>query len=239
MEIALSADELEMCRTFAIRCAESQQAIEFGQHDTAQRGLPEISRDNMIGKIAEVAFAKMMRTQYGLDVPLDFDYYPRGKWDAQDTVVNGWRIDIKATRQGGRWMLIEWSKLNFRFNGHGLPHLFVIASVGWNREQDIPTGRVDLIGCVTLFKLQDGVATTRVLHKGECIPGTSTTLQADNFAILFSDLRQDWSVWIPCILSNPAPSLDGYRNPVTGCPYREQQTLCDEDNCCQQRTESM
>ena len=65
----------------------------------------------------------MMKENYGIDVPLDFNYYPRGQWDDQDAEINGWRIDVKGTRKGGRWMLIEWNKLNFRQRDNNLSPL--------------------------------------------------------------------------------------------------------------------
>lgn len=74
--ITLTSEELEKCREFSMRSASSQQAIEFGQHTTKARSVKEIARDNLIGKIAEVAFSKMMKENYGIDVPLDFNYYP-------------------------------------------------------------------------------------------------------------------------------------------------------------------
>lgn len=74
-----------------------QQQIEFGQSDAAPRRIKEIGRDNLIGQIAEEAFSKMMKGKYNLDVPLDFEYYPGGKWYAQDAVVNGCKIDNKGT----------------------------------------------------------------------------------------------------------------------------------------------
>ena len=114
MRVTLTKDELTKCKFFSLKCAENQQAIEFGQKTTKARDVKEIARDNLIGKIAETAFSRIMKEQCGIDVPLDFNYYPRGKWDSQDAVINGWRIDIKATRSGGHWFLIEWSKLHFR-----------------------------------------------------------------------------------------------------------------------------
>lgn len=111
MLITLSEEQLKMCLESSSKCAENQQQVEFGQSDTVPRSIKEIGRDNLIGKIAEVAFAEMLKTHYGIVVPLDSEYYPRGEWDGQDTIINGWRIDVKGTRQGGKWMLIEWSKL--------------------------------------------------------------------------------------------------------------------------------
>lgn len=78
LNIVLTEDEMAKCREFSRISAESQQAIEFGQHTTKERSIKEIARDNLIGKIAEVTFSKMTKENYGIDVPLDFNYYPRG-----------------------------------------------------------------------------------------------------------------------------------------------------------------
>ena len=82
-DIRLTPEELDQCIDFARRSAPTQQKIEFGSHDTKPRDPKEVARDNLIGKIAEVAFSKMMKANYGLDIPLDFEIYPRGKWDQQ------------------------------------------------------------------------------------------------------------------------------------------------------------
>lgn len=61
MEILLTKDEMHKCIMFSEKCAENQQEIEFGQGDTNPRSEHEIARDNLIGKIAEVAFAASFR----------------------------------------------------------------------------------------------------------------------------------------------------------------------------------
>ena len=218
MIVWLNDSEFEQCLTFAQKCALNQQQIEFGQTDTIPRCTSEIGRDNMIGKMAEVAFAKMLHNRYGIDIELDFNYYPRGKWDDQDAVINGWLIDVKATRKGGRWMLIEWSKLNFRQKQHKLSHLYVMASVDWDRSHDLPQREVDLIGCASITKLLPTAEKTVVLPKGACIPHTHTRLQADNYGIHFSDLETDWDKVMRYILNNKPPDLSSYPNPYTGKP---------------------
>ena len=223
MIITLSQEELDRCYEFSIKCAENQQMIEFGQSDTAERSVTEIGRDNYIGKIAEVAFAKMLRDLFNIKIDLDFEYYPRGKWDGQDTVINNWKIDIKSTRQGGKWMLIEWSKINFRQRDKDLSDLFVMASVFWDRETDKPTGKVDLIGCASILKLKPGVRHTEILRKGSLLPGAKTKvyLQADNYGIRFEHLQQDWNKAIEYILHHTPPALDQYPNPYNGKTYRD------------------
>jgi len=216
--ITLSPKELAMCHEFSFECAKNQQPIEFGQSDTTARGVIEIGRDNYIGKIAEVAFSKMMKESFNIDIPLDFNYYPRREWDNQDAEINGWLIDIKGTRQGGKWMLVEWSKLDFRQREKKLSHLYVMASVNWNRKTDTPTGEVDLVGCATIRKLIRDTPKTKVLLKGEYIPGTKTPLQADNYAIAFNDLENDWNMVIKYICNHSPPSTATYPNPYTGQP---------------------
>ena len=228
MIITLTQDEIQQCRDFSYECAHNQQSIEFGQSDTAVRSDQEVGRDNFIGKIAEVAFAKMMKSKFNIHIDLDFNYYPRGEWDGQDTVINGWKIDIKGTRKGGRWMLVEWNKINFRQRDKDLSHLFVMASVDWNRDTDEPTGTVDLVGCASIRKLQEGIKNTVVLRKGELLPGTRSPvkLQADNFGIKFDNLERRWDFVINYIMHNDPPNVDDYPNPYTGETY---QTLFPDD----------
>lgn len=226
MIIELNKKELDLCCEFSYKCALNQQSIEFGQSDTAARSSKEIGRDNLIGKVAEAAFAKMMKNRFNTDIELDFEYYPRGKWDGHDTVINGWKIDVKGTRQGGKWMLIEWNKINFRQRDKDLPHMFVMASVFWDRNTDKPTGKADLVGCASIFKMQAGKNHTEIFRKGALIPRTTTSLQADNFGIKFEHLQQDWNIAVNYILNHNPPALDDYPNPYDGSTYR---TLFPED----------
>lgn len=218
MLIKLDEQEFERCLEFSHRCAQNQQQIEFGQADTKPRSIAEIGRDNLIGKMAEVAFAKMLRERCGIEIDLDFNYYPRGKWDDQDAEINGWRIDIKATRKGGEWMLIEWSKLDFRQKQDKLSHLYVMASVDWDRERDLPRREVDLVGCASIKKLRPGISSTKVFRKGTCIPNTNARLQADNYAIHFSNLENNWGYIIEYMMCNLPPDVTFYPNPYTGKP---------------------
>lgn len=216
--IQLTQEELARCIAFSRGSAPNQQAIEFGQHTTKPRDTHEIAHDNLIGKIAEVAFSKMMKENYAIDVPLDFNLYPRGQWDNQDTIINGWRIDVKGTRKGGHWMLIEWSKLNFRQKENRLSHVYAMFSVEWPRGAEYPTGRVSYQGVASLSKLRPDCATTRVIRKGQCIPGTKTLLQADNYAIHFNDLYKHLNHLVAHLMEKEPPRslTETYPNPYSG-----------------------
>ena len=218
MNIILTDEEMAQCREFAAVSAASQQAVEFGQHTTKARSEKEIARDNLIGKIAETAFSKMMKGKYGIDVPLDFNFYPRGVWDDQDAEINGWRIDVKGSRKGGHWLLIEWNKLVFRQRDDKLSHLYVMFIVDWIRKTDTPTGRVRYCGAASLNRLKDNVPTTQIFRKGSVLPGTHTVLQADNYGIRVENLYKHLNHLTAFLLKSPPPKTmtDNYRNPYTG-----------------------
>lgn len=146
----------------------------------------------------------MLAEKYDIHVKPDFKYYPRGKCDGQDTIINDWKIDVKGTQKGGKWMLVELSKINFRQRDKDLSHLFVMGSVYWDRKTDLPTGKVELVGCTSILKLKSDVATTKILRKGTPLPDiqNSVYLQVDNFGIKFKDLNKDWDFIINYILGN-------------------------------------
>ena len=215
--IRITEQELEQCIDFARRSAPTQQDIEFGQHDVVPRSVDEVSRDTIIGKIAEVAFAKIMHENYGIDIELDFEVYPRGQYDAQDAVVNDWRIDVKGTRQGGHYLLVEWNKLDFRQQEKRLSHVYVMFSVGWDRERDLPNRYVKYAGAITLRALNNNNdwIDTKILRKGECIPGTNARLQADNYGIEFNELNKNLDGLVHT-MQNRKPNqnvVDYYLNP--------------------------
>ena len=97
-----------------------------------------------------------------------------------------------------------------------------MASVHWDRDTDSPTGKVDLIGSASIFKMIKGHEKTKVFLKGELLPGTKhpVHLQADNFGIHFSDLQQDCNIIVDYILNHEPPQLDDYPNPYTRETYR-------------------
>ena len=216
--ILLTEEELELCRAFARNSAGSQQDIEYGERTTRPRSRAEMARDDLIGKIAEVAFAKMMGENYGIPIQLDFNCYPRGAWDDQDAQVNGWRVDVKGTRSGGQWLLIEWNKLDFRQRENKLSHVYVLFTVGWDRTADQPTGTARYEGFVTLSRLGQGVLHTQVLPRGSRLPGKDLILQADNYGIRMEHLFRDpWDLRVLLAECRPSPRLtEGFKNPRTG-----------------------
>lgn len=204
----LSDEDLNCCIEFSKKSAPTQQDIEFGQHDIKARDVEEIARDNLIGKIAEVAFKRIVEANYpnAGEIPLDFDVYERGVYDNQDANIKGTLIDIKATREGGEWFLIEWNKLNFRAREKHLPHYFVFFTVGWDRETDQPTGTATFEGIVPIEWLSkehvDREERILVLKKGDELPGKKVSLQADNYGINKKFLSRSLDYYMRLIVQN-------------------------------------
>lgn len=209
-EITLCDNDMKSCLEFAKKSAPTQQAIEYGQHTTAPRDVTEIERDNQIGKIAEVAFKRIIEKEYPKTgkIALDFDIYKRGEYDDHDAVIHGHTIDIKATREGGEWFLIEWNKLRFRAKEGKLPHYFTFFTVGWNRKTDKPTGTACLEGFIPTEWLNREHAAKDdrilILHQGDKIPGKGSILQADNYAIHKSHIGKAADYYIQQILRTEA-----------------------------------
>lgn len=205
--ITLTPDEMKKCIEFSKKSAETQQDIEFGQKDTKPRPTEEIARDNLIGKMAEVAVLRMLREKYGIHYPVNYEIYPRGEWDDCDVKIGGWSIDIKSTRNG-KWLLFETSKLKMRQNQkiNNLDAL-IMCRTQWDRDKDAPKGSVELIGLISMKKLLSNDPIVKHLKKGDRIPNTKRMLQAENLAVAFDDLEHNWDMMIDYMTKNPPPKL--------------------------------
>lgn len=222
--ITLSEDVVQNCWKFSQECSSNQQPYEFGQKDSASRLEVEIARDNMIGKLGELAVQSMF-SRYGIHVDLDFTIYPRGGWDRCDIEHRGWMIDVKCTRRG-KYFLIEWSKLQFRSDAGELPHYFLMTRIGEGDDVGLdgpssPIMHVDLIGYVDVRKLVAENSEVRVIGVGERIPGTDIPITAKSFCIPFDDeknLKCDWAEFVRRLDTESPFELKGYRvcqSPVT------------------------
>ena len=206
--ITLTQDEMQKCIAFSEESAKTQQQIEFGQKDTKPRSIDEIARDNLIGKMAEVAVSRMLREEYGI-------HFPRGEWDDCDVQIKAWTIDIKSTRSG-KWLLFETSKLKMRQNQkiNNLPDAVIMCRTPWDRDNDKPRGSVELIGAISVYALLKNT-NHRVLHlkKGDVIPNTKARLQADNLAIRFEDINHDWDKIIDYMVKTMPPDISSLHIP--------------------------
>lgn len=200
MIVTLDSYEMRECERFSKLSAFTQQGIEFGQHDTQDRGIAETAKDTMIGKMAEVAVAKLLKEK-GLHCPVDFSVYERGEWDDSDIKIFKWDIDIKSTIRG-RWLMIERNKLLMRQNQQFnlLPDALISCNTEWDNGF---TGRVIVNGIISL---QLFLERATQIKKGEVIPNTQCRMQADNYGVRTDSLSNNWDMILENLYSRqPIP----------------------------------
>lgn len=217
VRVRLERRHLDECRRFSDECSKSQQAIEFGQADTAARSFAEITRDNLIGKLGEFAVQRFLE-ENDIRVDLDLDIYERGEWDACDIQWRGWTFDVKCTKSRSHWFLVEWNKLQFRADAGELPHFFILTRLVDDRIVTDPSYsaefvEVDLVGYVDTRRLAVGTPGVEVLSKGSMIPGTKTPLMAQSFGIEDRIMEHDWRRLIRTIGTESPFSLADYEAP--------------------------
>ena len=178
----LSEYEYTMCVLFSEKSARSQRQIEFGSQNTAKRSLREVREDTLVGKMAEVAVVKMLREDYGLHLPVNYEVYPRGDWDDEDIIINGLTVDVKATEKG-HCLLLEKNKVDFRIAQGLFPDMIIMC------KTNVEEMKVDIVGCISTRKLvEPNNPKVKRLEAGRYIPGTKVPVQADNYCVEFSDL---------------------------------------------------
>ena len=181
----LSVEELEKCESFSNNSAKSQR--EYRSGGSLLRLTKMISQDTLRGKVAELIVKKFLEQDFfGFKkIKLDFDIYPRGKWDKSDIDINGFSISIKSSKSFAKWLLVEKKDLE----RGDLYDFYIMVLV----DKSFASGKVK--GFVSKNKIAKIEGKTLLLKKGEFIPGTSTVLDADNHGILITDLKnsnQDW-----------------------------------------------
>lgn len=186
MEIFLEEVEIEKCRTFATDSAKTQRPYRSGGSHI--RGLNMIIQDTFRGKLSEVVCKKFLE-QKPLNVrgiQLDFDIYPRGKWDVADIVIGDKKVGVKSAKHFSSWLLLESKDI---LRGEVSDYYILILI---NREMD---GGI-IAGYATMKEIVNGDQHTLQLKKGEYIPGTSTKLDADNHARHRKHLHDSADDWI-------------------------------------------
>lgn len=196
MRVYLWPAEVEKIAQFAAESAQTQQEIEFGEARTARRSTEEITRDTIIGKMGEAAVSKVLQDRYNIDAPIDYTVYPRGRWDGNDLTICGKEIDVKATKAGSKYFLLETNKVLFRAKEGRIPYAFILCTVAW--KDNGPTGYVDIVGYIRACDLRY----LPRLHRGEHLPGTGITLQADNIACEVDRMDNDLDTLIARLLKD-------------------------------------
>jgi len=181
----LTEKEFQQCDEFANNSSKSQREHRSG--GTFIRNYNQIKENTLRGKVGETIVKKFLE-QKGLEInsiKLDFDIYPRGKWDETDIKLNGKTLSIKSSKWFSRWLLLE-SKDILRGD---VDDYYILVLV----DRDFKSGEIK--GFATKDEIIKPNGKTLILKKGENIPLTTTTLDADNHARNFNDLDNSEKGW--------------------------------------------
>lgn len=183
--IVLTETEIKQCERFATASANTQREHRTG--GLVQRSYMQIFTDTFRGKIGEMAVKKFLE-QPTLDVEgieLDFAIYPRGVWDVADITRNGIKISIKSSKHFARWLLLE-SKDIERGEVSDM-YIFVLVAENFTSAT--------IKGYATKEEITGEDKHTLHLRRGECIPRTTTPLDADNHARHADHLHNSLPEW--------------------------------------------
>lgn len=182
--VHLTEYEYTMCVLFSEESARYQQVYAHGNRQMPRRGIRKRVDDTLCGKMAEVAVAKMLREDYRLHLPVNYEVYPVGEWDDEDIVVKGTTIDVKSTKAtNAHFLLLEKSKIDFRIKEGNLPDMYLMCIT------DMEQRLVNVVGCIGTGRLLNmDNPKVRLMKAGENIPGTETRMQTDNYCVNFDAL---------------------------------------------------
>jgi hypothetical protein len=171
-EIILEPAEVLKCKDFADKSAKTQRPHRSGGSQI--RDLSMISTDTFRGKLGEVVCNRFFE-QNPLNITyiiLDFDIYPRGKWDEADFLIKNKKFSIKSVKHFSSWLLVE-SKDIARGDVYDY---FILIQIRKSMDGGV------IAGYARQEEIVNGDRYTLNLRRGDFIPGTNTPLDADNQA---------------------------------------------------------
>jgi hypothetical protein len=120
ISIALTREDYIKCLSFSLKMwySESKGVVDFRSTGT-KRDIGKYCTDFIIGKLAEIAFAKFMEEEYGITIGLDFNLHPG--ITAVDKTDILWvrhgcataprppslRVDVKGTKPTSKYFLVD------------------------------------------------------------------------------------------------------------------------------------
>ena len=175
MKILVDYQIKKKCRDFAEKSAKTQR--DFRSGGTLRRSMDNMIGDIERGKLAEAIVQKFLEG-YGIKIALDFNIYPRGKWDDGDFTLKGMKFSIKSSKEYAKFLFLESKDIE---RGYLFDYYIFV-----NVDNSLEGGRVR--GCATM----KDVISFKQYKKGEFIPHTRITFDADNHGREVKYLSQNW-----------------------------------------------
>ena len=165
-----SKDEIEEAERFAIAFAERKDRHNFAQKDDT-RSFEKVVEDVKNGKLAEIAFCY----HSPFEIKPDFDVYEG--FETRDFLINGYKLEIKASKNG-RCLMLDCDRKSQLI----LKDVYVFANVF--------SGIIDLVAFISSKKF---LKKSRYYKKGDFIPGTTTPMVAPNLIVQSKNMSGNWS----------------------------------------------
>ncbi len=175
MKILLDYKTKTKCMDFAEKSAKTQR--DFRSGGTKRRSVDMIVNDITRGKVGEAVVQKFLEA-HGIKIDLDFDIYPKGRWDDGDFTLKGMKFSIKASKAYAKWLLLESRDIERDY----LFDYYIFVNVDKNLSGGIVRGYATMKDVLGFTKLK----------KGDFLPNTSSVLDADNHGREVTYLSQNW-----------------------------------------------
>jgi len=182
-KIWIENELFEKCKLFAQESSKTQRGYRSGGEK--KRDLKQIQEDTLLGKIGEVIFIKFLKQFNYNNIKLDFEIYPRGKWDKYDCRLGSKTFSIKTIKLFSKWLLLEKKDVDEK----RIYDVYILIKVSIKEKFGI------ICGYITKEELFSNDENTIILEKGKCIPNTSTVLDASNYGINENNLLKTFSDW--------------------------------------------
>jgi hypothetical protein len=221
--VVLSLDEYRECLFFALRMWYIGRKTTLDWRRAGRRDIGDYISDHVEGKLAEIAFAKMLRERYGIEASVDLEVRPGARvineTDIKLVSVGGVRrrprirIDVKSTTPESKYLLIDAREFESRrYDAYVLvlvdlprDHLvrFLADRIGLPpdlRQAVAPLSNIEAV--VAGFAYREDVETRgRLYRAGERLPDPENPrrklvqLKVDNYGLPVSSLRRDDRDW--------------------------------------------
>ena len=221
--VVLSLDEYRECLFFALRMWYLGKKTTLDWRRAGKRDIGDYINDHVEGKLAEMAFAKMLKERYGIEASIDLEVRPGARvineTDIKLVTVGGERrrprikIDVKSTTPESKYLLIDAREfMNRRYDAYVLvlvdlprDHLVRFLADRFEMPPDLrqvvaPLSSIEAI--IAGFAYREDVERRGKLYRaGERLPDPDNPkrklvqLKVDNYGLLISSLRKDDKDW--------------------------------------------
>lgn len=189
-----------------------------------KRDIGKYITDHVLGKLAEIAFAKFLERNWKIKAELDFDIHPGtltiDRGDLTVVEVDGVKRmpqikpDVKSTKSGSLWAMVDltefnnrrydayiWVKVDLPLNHLARPIFEAVRSGNLGEIEEMVPALEKVDAEIMGFAYRDDVEKWREFNRGEAVFDPEKpkrklfTAKTDNKAVPINELRNSSSEW--------------------------------------------